>query len=487
VDNVKRCAYQFLILPLLLLLVVLPACGTATDLFDPPDFIPTKAPEDWDTIPPSVPYTKIAPVNKSAVPATRLAQPGLPIGSLISPLSDGGCLAVSTLPADPKDTSGNPSRYLRAIRFKADGTVQWDRSYQDAPFQGYALTMCIFPDDGFAVALQATRAGSTNYDAIAILRRFSPDGAQLWQTDEGQIDAGALETIIALPDGALLAAGSLMPKLADGSYGPNDVSLLRIESDGRIAKTLAIDSGGFDSFMSAGYLAGTGLILSWRSEDYTAVITQGGSFPQRSHITGYDESLSQLWQTDLPDTALLYHIQVLQDGSGFFAFGTSYASGKVTGTSPEALSSLFFFDKKGVLQWNHAMQKTGEWVQAAARLSDGRTLEGGTRQHDSEALTAFLTLLTPAGKVDSELDALPGTMDWIAATKDGGVTVCTRQIVRALPQPPYISSMWSDSEATVSHYDKALRLVWRRTIDQYKHDTRKDEIIPAFDGRLLVG
>jgi hypothetical protein len=39
----------------------------------------------------------------------------------------------------------------------------------------------------------------------------------------------------------------------------------------------------------------------------------------------------------------------------------------------------------------------------------------------------------------------------------------------------------------VVRYDRNLALVWRRTIDQYKHDTRGDAILVTVDGNLLVG
>ncbi len=475
---------------LVLFPALLSACATATatsDPLDPPGFTPTKAPADWGTVGVDAHYVAIPPVALSAVPALRLALPDGVSPNQALALSDGGCLLVTTVALDKKDPAGNPQSVLRALRFQADGKVRWDRTYGQDPFSGYVSTACVFPDDGFAVSLTAARAGSSQGEQVSLLRRFSPDGTLLWKTAEGQVDIDAFQFLLPLSDGALLSAGTVTPKLPDGTYShDSDLSLLRIESDGRFTKDVTIGSGEFDSLMDATYADPIGLVLSWRSDSGRMDSQQGTAFPMDSHLSCYDAQLVRTWKTDLSEKAQLYEL-LLQDGTGgIFGFGQSVESA-TTGSGSKAQSALFRFDGQGSLKWTFVATAANTWYRSALALADGTAVLGGFRPTAAGGQEAFLELLSADGKLLRELDVLPGTMDWLHATKDGGFTACTRQTVGALPQPPYISSMWQDSEAVVSHYDAGLHLVWRRTIDQYKHDTRGDVIVPTSEDKLLVG
>ena len=227
-----------------------PPVSTPSDPFDPPDFTPTQAPSDWTTISSHADtHVKVAPVALDKVPARHLSLPKNQSAELIKALSDGGCLAVSQVPVDEKDKSGNPVYYLRAIRFKADGSVMWDKQYNSDPFKGYMQKICVFSDSGFAVSLQIQLINSGSYSAVSRLCRFSSNGDLLWKTKDDQMKPGALDYIFAAKDGAVLAAGMLPVNNPDGSFGNNDIGLYRFEKDGTLSKYTTLVTPKNDNLM----------------------------------------------------------------------------------------------------------------------------------------------------------------------------------------------------------------------------------------------
>lgn len=82
------------------------------------------------------------------VPAKQIHLPENQVEALLKPMSDGGCLSITSVQADDGDAGGNPVQILHVIRFNADGSARWDRRYESERFQGFPVESCVFPDDG---------------------------------------------------------------------------------------------------------------------------------------------------------------------------------------------------------------------------------------------------------------------------------------------------------------------------------------------------
>ena len=461
------------------------------DPFDPPDFTPPKAPADWIT--PGdykVSHINVEAVAPQKVPARSIALPMSQQSSLLMPTLDGGCLAVAQIPVDEKDTSGNTFYYLQAIWFKADGTVKWDQQYKADTFKGYPVTMCVFPDGGFAVSLSIRKENTIDYETTDRLCRFSPDGTMVWQSKEDQVATGALDHIFATQDGAVLAAGTVAAAspAGSGSSGNNEIGLLRFEKDGSISANLTFGIVGYNTLTDASYATGTGLVLVWRSDAATAASETAAS-GQVSQIGCFGEDLSKQWVASMPAGESLFNVQALSGGKGAFAFGNlpSSISATSASSSQSTRSTLFHFDSKGIENWTYSMEEANTWMLKAASLSDGRFIGCGYRTATDGSQVSTLVILSKNGKFLNTLKPLPGIIEQLIPTKDGGFTVVLRQSVSAIPQPPYISSIWMDTEVIVAHYDRNTGVVWQRKIDQYKHALRIDQVIVTVDGRLLIG
>ncbi len=447
----------------------------AADPFDPPDFTPTPAPSDWfspDSVH-TVHYVAVQPVDKDKVPAIHVELPAGQSSDLLAALPDGGCLAVSQTVVEGTETGQMPLYHPRVIRFKPDGTVALDRQLDIEAFGGYILAMCVFPDGSFSLSLRKQNNVTANGNPIDRLFRFSALGDLLWQSTDNAIfgdtptSAGVLDRVFALADGAILAVGTVT------SDKGNDISLTRFEPDGTPSNRVMIGDSEFDSLMDADYDPGTGLAILWRAESI------GVGTIQRSYAGCYTERLEKRWSTVMPAGQPLYEVEAQPDG-GILAVGYLQRA-------DSSRQTLFRFDPNGTVTWQFTSMDDPAWISAFARLADGRTIAGSFRSTADGGQESILTIMDVDGALLSETDPLTGVVRQLVATADGGFMAVLRQDVRTLPQPPYISSIWTDTEAIVARYDSAQKLVWRRTIDQYKHDIRSDIIFFTSDERLLVG
>gem|GEM_PF-7061477 len=470
----------------LTVLMAISACTASKDPFDPPDFTPAEVPADWMTVDVKVQHIEVAAVALEKVPARSIALPEMQTLSLIKPLPDGGCLAVSQVPMDVKDPNGNTMACLRAIRFKADGAVDWDRSYGEDPYTGYPVSLCILSDGGFAVSLRVSRKESASYDPVDRVCRFSADGAEIWRSEDDKTVPGGLEHLFATQDGAVLAAGMAASENPDGSFNRNHIVLSRFEKDGRLSKHLILDAEGNAALMDAAYTNETGLVLAWWNETADQGSAVGVADQQVSQIGCFSENLNARWISKMAVGERLYKVSAMSGEEGVLASGTvSVPAGSASAAAFR--SALFCCNEQGERTWTYSEEEGGTWIQTAVRLSDGRFVGGWHRTAAEGGEASILVVLSNSGTPLMTLDPMPGIIQQLAPTKDGGWTAILRQTVGPIPQPPYISSLWTDSEAIVAHYDRDLRLVWRRTIDQYKHVLRMDLVVPTADDQLLIG
>lgn len=474
-----------LLAALVIVTVFFPEHAPGVDPFDPPDFTPTPAPSDWSRFELDLHPVAVEPVALDKIPVRRIALPEHLSSSLIQPTSDGGCLAVSYTLADPNDASGKSGYYLRGTRFKADGSVLWDSRYENDPFTGYPVSLCIFPDDSFAVSIRLTDTASAEGLTLDQLVRFTAYGTKSWQSSEGQTAAGALDHLFAGPDGAVLAAGSVTTNQTDGNF-ENKISLLRFDKGGGLSGQLQVSGSGNQLLSDAAYTEESGLVLVWWRETTGEQSSPNAGFTQIAQAGCFGADFSQKWIKEMEPGINLYNVQILPDGKGILAFGNAPApEGFVPDTA--VLSTIFHLTSQGSLDWTYSPDEANKWLMNAAMLSDGRIIAGKYDGGAESGNISSLLVFPEDSQTPEVLAGLPGTVQQLIPTRDGGITAVSQQSVRTIPQPPYVSSIWTDTAVIIAHYDRYLKLVWQRTIDQYKHSLRGDIVIATVDDRLLVG
>ena len=453
-----------------------------------------QSPSDWTMPPAQIQHEKAADIKPHLLPAYRIELTSNQMASFLKPTSDGGCLAIAQIQADETSDAGTAAQSIQATRFWSNGTVRWTRQYDDLLINGYLVALCVLPDDSFALSLRSSGLKPANPIMHDQLLRFAPDGRLIWQTPATANDsmeslrAGSLDFLLAADDGAVLATGTVQSSPADET-GDSDISLIRFEADGRQSATMLVGRSGQDYLSSATFQGDTGLVLIWQQ---TTGQTQPGediAFGQTSKICCYDQMLQEQWVTTLPKGTMLNEVQITPDGKDILAFGTAPADASVgePSTTGEARSTLYRLDSQGKIQWFYQTPEPRAWLAAAARQTSGSFIVGWHQPTPEQGERSTLLLLDAGGQVQSEIDRSPGIVRQLIPTLDGGVTAVCQQSVQPVPQPIFISSIWTDTEAIVSHYDRTQQLVWRRTIDQYRGVRQTDHVVATTRDTLLVG
>jgi len=473
-----------LLIPLLLITVaILSNQQTAIDPLDPPDFTPTPAPSDWMT--PGggeIKYQALEPVAKQRVPVQKISLSQTQTSDFIKPTSDGGWLAVTFDRVDESDHGSQPQFILHATRFKPDGQISWDRRYDAEPFSGNGVSLCIFADDSFAVALRATHPGDADMKFEDQLVRFGPDGSFRWKTEREAVPAGGLERIFACLDGTVLAAGTIDGSGWVGSSQYPRVAAYRINTDGSVAARYMLSGVGYQALIDALYFEGTGLILL--SSEETDIESSAGSIWQRHNkITCLTDGVEERWNESFDTSLIFYDLLAFTKEGGILISAAQRPDQQPTAPARPMLITI---DRDGQEKWTY-WGTPPTWFLSAANLTDGRLIIGQLAQGTSLNPESTIIAFHADNPEPTIVAVLPGHLTQLIPTRDGGFTAVVRQSVRQLPQPPYISSIWMDTAAVVAHYDSAFHLTWRRTIDQYKHDLRLDQIVATADDRLLAG
>ncbi len=456
----------------------------ATDPFDPPDFTPTPAPTDW--LKPGegeISYQAVEPVNLNKVPIRKIMLPKTQTREFIRPTSDGGCLAVTFELVDEQDTSGQPDHFLRVMRIKSDGGILWDNRYEGTPFAGTGVSMTVFPDDRFAIGMRVRQSGASNPRLVDRLVRFRADGTMKSETVPSEWSAGSLDHLFARPDGTILAVGTVDGSGWVGSSPYPRVTASVIEEDGTVSRTYIVSGVGYQSLVDVLYVEDDRLYLLSRIEDLGGEGQTGIAWSQRSQITCLTADIEERWSTRLESGQTAYSLLAQRpDGSLVISAALPEQESQPTAFRP----ALMAFNRDGAHSWSW-YETPPAWFLAAAILEDGRLTVGLMQTGTQSATETRLLLFAMDSPSPQTLATIPGQLMELVPTQDGGLTVIARQSVRQLPQPPYISSIWLDTAVVVAHYDQALRLVWRRTIDQYKHDRKTDLVIVTSEDRLLAG
>ncbi len=523
--------------------VLLPV-APAVDPFAPKPVSPTPAPSDWLTPGPEVQPVTIEPLAISKVPARPISLPTDNLGLLLEPTPDGGCLAVVLeekpavqttseqnrqtadvpagaprtansqtvsglaadhsfaikLNADSPDAASQASRQVRLIRYRADGRIRWEKLDSAIPGQGCYLTgLCVFGDGSFAYTLRSMQPDGHSGDQV---RRRHADGQEQWQADMAQPDshdqvsdqtdgqagdqmvAGYLEYLFAASDGAVLAAGSLEHLDKNGTLFERELAIWRFSGDGtQTSRTVSVGAANY--LTGASYSSQAGLIVLWRQDSVA------GTTGSRMIVSSYRDELKPSWVLKLDEQLFMQSVKVLAKDGGVLLLGMQQASSDssavTSGSTP--LATVLHITPQGRLDWRCSLPDLG-WIVQAAELADGRIVLGGfpnASSSDTNQNSASLAILSPAGQNPQLLAQYPAIIEQLIPTRDGGFSVVMRQMVRALPQPPYISSLWHDTAAVVAHYNRQLQLTWRRTIDRYPFSLRIDQVIATTDDRLLVG
>ncbi len=277
-------------------------------------------------------------------------------------------------------SSGAGKDDIWLLRLAADGRVVWQKTFGDSG-KNWATSIALMDDGGFALG-GSTEKGTASHVAGWVIRTDKV-GKVKWQKEMGGIRLDGITSLVALPDGGLLAAGSTSSKGA-GGY---DAWLLRFDAAGELEFEKYYGGKEEDSAFAAVALKdGYALAGSTSSK---------GEGEGDMWLVRLDRKGKLLW--DRTYGGPLYEVAnvllALPDG-GFLLAGHS-ASG------PKPLPWVVRVDRDGKTVWTqHVPMKFEGWANDGVRLADGGFVLVGLAKDAKDAdENAWLARLDAKGKV----------------------------------------------------------------------------------------
>jgi predicted component of type VI protein secretion system len=139
----------------------------------------------------------------------------------VAAVGDGGAIA-----AGYSGSSGSPRTLGVVVRYSADGTKQWEATYNGPDPLTYFFGVAAVGDGG-AIAAGNSRSYGDDDNSVGVIVRYNADGTKKWEaTYQGPKKYTEFKSVAAVGDGGAIAVGS--------SYGGDDSVgvVVRYNADG---------------------------------------------------------------------------------------------------------------------------------------------------------------------------------------------------------------------------------------------------------------
>jgi hypothetical protein len=266
------------------------------------------------------------------------------------------------------------------LRLNRRGKRLWQKTFGHSG-KDWATGLAVMGDGGFALAGSMEKGTPSNIAARII--RTDAAGKVQWQKVIGGIRLDGVTSILALPDGGVLAAGSISSK-GSGSY---DAWLLRFDAKGELLMEKYFGGKAEDSAFAAVALKnGYALAGSTSSK---------GAGDGDMWLVRLDDKGKMLWDRTYGGQKYdVANVLIAAKDGGFLLAGHS-ASGE------KPLPWVVRVDESGKTLWTRRIPMKYEgWANAAARLADGGFILAGLAKNSADGdENGWLARLDAKGKV----------------------------------------------------------------------------------------
>ncbi len=251
---------------------------------------------------------------------------------------------------------------------------------------------------------------------------------------------------------------------SDGSY-PGDVYIAKYDKNGKLICEKSYGGNDFDYPYTARYNENAGLLISGKSQSPERVF---GGVP---FVALFDkETLEFKWSKKVQFAG---SADYLSDTAAYLSCGKTTEDGvKIVITK---------VSKDGEIIWES--EPLEQIISDISELSSGKVIVSQRYAENGDMVNKFI-LIDENGKILKETKI--EIYGRITATDDGGFIMVSERPVRGVPQPAYISAIWTDNETVAAKYDENLRLVWRKTYDSLQGEVGTDTVVPRKDGSLMI-
>ncbi len=469
---------RFIALVLLTVMMLLSSCleGTGTAARNGREAGSRETPDDWVTIGGKYPYKSLSNLHPFKVPEIKIdAEMASGQGKLET--CNDGFVCVSVKPVS-QDVEAAELKKPLARKYDNTGKLLWEKEYEYSSSTGFINNLVICADNGFLYTIQTYPQYSADgviYEKSLIIR-CGENGDMLWKHELDDYSGNMVMTAILAEDGEvwLIGTGRMKNGVQTKEEIPDTIAVTRLDADGNPVGQNWFGGNDFDYVYSAYYNKASGLILwgSSQSRDGDFAIDKDSN--RNDFIACMNNRLELQWihhagMNKGYDTAPL-----ISDNGEVYILGSMYEAG----SKPKGFLSKL--DREGSIVWEK--QVFGDyWGNSVSQAVNGDILIA-----KGYSDTGMIAVVDSDGNEKKLFDGLEFNPGEIYPVESGGFIVTATRNVGYVPQPPFISSIWYDTELVVIKYNSEYEIEWRKTYDRYQNQRGMDLAWPQPDGSLVI-
>lgn len=369
----------------------------------------------------------------------------------------------------PQSKTGTTDKIPVVKKFNKNGKLLWTKRYVTSGLGDGSGKLAAY-QDGFVLAVEKYPYNMGQLtDQKGIIIRCDKEGNLLWQKEIEDYTGRMFSNLFITDAGDIVTIGNW--KAEDGKQvaydAPEDIVFTKFNDEGEMVLQKSFGNSDFENLLDAAYAKDIGFVLNY----YTRI----DSLPVNM-LTCFDENFNLV---SIYKGAGKEHFGpesiIIADGYIYQA-GVKYTEA----AGDEQEDFLLKLDKTGRVIWREGSKS--RVITAITLLNNGNLTVCGVEGDEN-----YIRIIDPDGKTLFEATSKKDSA-WttLYPVKDGGFITIDRRIIRNIPQPAYLSSIWYDTEIMAARYDQELNLIWRKTYNRYIDVTTQDFVYPTIDGRLLV-
>lgn len=423
-------------------------------------------------------YVKLDDINPEAIPEIKFASDVNISGGIIREI-DGGFICASMKGVSEHIYSDVIKFKPKACKISETGSIIWEKEYDFITEKGRVNNLIACPDGGFlfSVSSYPFYDGSGFDFEKSFIVKCDGQGNVIWEKDFDNYSGELLHSLFITENEEIIAAGQWRTVNGKQSMeGADDIVVTRLDKDGNILKQKVFGGSDFDSLYSALYDKGLGIVIDGRSQSKDGDFAIDKDESGRDFIACIDKDLDLKWVCFAGEKeSFSYDRLVIDDGY-------IYVPGGTIRTGIPSTVFLIKLDEAGNRVWTKTDIFSGYWGGGAAILQNGDVAIGSVGKLNQ----GEIAILDRDGNVKKRLEGLKFAISTITPVQDGGFIVTSRREIKTIPQPPYISSIWYDTELVAVKYRSDYSIEWMKTYDKYKDKLDMDFALPLEDGRIIV-
>lgn len=420
-------------------------------------------------------YVKLKDIRPKTIPEIKLGFPIDGANFIIKETRDGFiCGSKATLALS---STKYPKSLARIQKLDQEGKVVWDREYGPATFSGRINNLLVNPDGSFLFTVQTYPYWQENGPVreSSFIIKCSPNGEEVWRQEFTDDSGELLRCLFQAENGETLVVGQGLLAGAKENGGTDDIIVMKLAADGRILAQKKFGGSDFDILNMAKYDPELGLVISGRTQSRDGEFALSRDERSVDFVARIDKNLSFKWAVQAGEKESFIYDQLAVAGGNVYVLaqnrtGDAFFSGY-----------LIRLDSEGNRSWTTPPLYTGIWGRAMSVLAGGDIAVAAGQQNQG-----IIVILDSNGQEKQRLEDLKFAAKDIFPTADGGFIVTAQREIKCVPQPPYVSSIWYDTELVAVRYNQDYTVAWRKTYDRYKDSRGMDYVYPLPDGKMII-